>query len=187
MVCFFALFRNSAWFTGCCGDPPHVPGNDAVDSSRGYNADISHAASERLATLLFGWHLRKQQRVPEWATAEERIARNGGPPRPPFLKKDASDEKTWGADVWGSAARRCWELRGSPGNAGFSCCCCCSQGSEAELSEGQEVSADILRPHVPNPYFFSFDLMSPSLGQSKGQLITPAPLSFRFLFQSKFR
>lgn len=54
LLWFFAFILDSAWFTGCCGDPPHVPGNDAVDSSRGYNADISHAASERLATLLFG-------------------------------------------------------------------------------------------------------------------------------------
>lgn len=75
-------------------------------------------------------------------------------------------------DAQTSGGQSCWELWGSPGNAGFSCCCCCSQGSEAELSEGQEVSADILRPHVSNPYFFSFDLMSPSLEQSKGQLIT---------------
>lgn len=49
---FFRILT-SVRVTDCCVDTPHVPGNGAVDSSRGCNADISHAVSERLATLLF--------------------------------------------------------------------------------------------------------------------------------------
>lgn len=91
LLCFFALIVNPACLQAVAVTPPHVPGNDAVDSSRGYNADISHAASERLATLLFGGHLRKQQRVPEWATAEERIARPGCWEQRTPPKKDAAE------------------------------------------------------------------------------------------------